>query len=506
MANDSYNTSSKGVIAAGRAITAATSVTVTDTVYQRIYQRVGTSKTVTVSGTYSGPAQLIQARSCPVGTATNALEATYPWSNLDNGPTGGTFSGSLSVPQGDNWVVQARCGKNPAVASSGTHAFGVGIFVAMLGQSNMENMFSSIYGWPLGSPSALVKSATTGGIIRLGAIKDTYPPSSLSATYGSWDSPGSASARDHGNGLVIMANDLVAAFGCPVLMLTYAASGTSSSQWQPGQTYMATFLAGLDAVGGDCEAVIWLQGGNDAASSVSAATYQGNLQNIFNTIKSHTGRGSSNFHFGVVVVGPGLTTSGAWGAAWSAEGTLGPIRKGQLDFVAANTANGAFLAGTDIDGNLAGASPIHIDQASLFRQGRRYTEAIKRRLTGAGNNIEGPRVTGATRSGNVVTVSIAQAGGTALQDGAGGSGGSLQGFRVFDAGTPVSIIATAIAGNTVQLTLASTPTGAVTLDYAMANAPFGSTTSTAAVLYDNQTIPGDSLGLPLQPCPLITVT
>jgi len=505
MAGDSYSCPSGETIFAGCIAPAASAIGITDTAYQRVYQRVGASKSLPVAGTYSGSPYKIQARACPAGTDPAAGAVAYPWQILALNPTGGTFAGNISVPQGDDWIMQVRDGTNHALSASGTHAFGVGIVIGLLGQSNMENSFSSIFGWPLGSPHALVKSSTTT-LQRIGAIKDSFPPSTLSPTYVSWDSIGSTDARDHGNAIVIMANDLVAANNdCPVVLLTYAASGTTSAQWQPGGAYLNAFFTGLDSVGGDCEAVIWLQGETDAQTGVSAATYQSNLQAIFDAIKAHTGR-SSGFHFGTVVVGPAMASAGAWGSAWATEGNLAPIRKAQLDFVAANAGGGAFLAGTDIDGNLAGASAVHIDQTSLFRQGRRYTEALKRRFAGAANGIEGPAIASASRSGTTITVSINQHGGTALQDGAGGSGGSLQGFRVFDGGTPATISSTAISGNTVVLTLAATPTGTVTLDYAMANAPFGSTTAAAAVLYDNQSIPGDSLGLPLQPRQLLTVS
>ena len=105
-----------------------------------------------------------------------------------------------------------------------------------------------------------------------------------------------------------------------------------------------------------------------------------------------------------------------------------------------------------------------------------------------------------------MTVNVTQHGGSLLRDGAGGSGSSLLGFRVFDGGSPMTIISTAISGNTVILTLSATPSGVVTMDYAMENAPFGPTTSPASVCYDSQTIPRDSLGLPLQPKYLFTVS
>lgn len=499
-AGDTHQVASGGVIAAGRFYgTPATSLTLTDTVHPRLYQRVGTAKTLMIGGSYTGPATRIQARACPAGTGLTALESTYPFSTVVNNPTGGTFSASLSVPQGDGLVVQVRDAIDHAVGSTGTHSFGVGAIIALLGQSNMENMFSSVNGWPLGSPSALGKRGTDA-IQRLGAIKDTYPPSTLSPVYGSWDSQGSADVNYHGNGLVIMANDLVSYLGCPVLMMDYAISGTSVTQWQPGQTYLTSLLTALAAVGGDMEAAIWLQGEADSATQMSSATYQTQLTNTLNAIKSATGR--ATLPFGVVMVGAAVN-----GSSWApVEGTMGAIRKAQIDFVAANTSSGAYLAGTDIDGNITGAETVHIDQTCLFRQGRRYTEAVKRNLAGATYNIEGPVIASASHSGNVVTVNVTQRGGTVLKDGAGGSGSSLQGFRVYDGGSPATISSTAIIGNTITLTLASSPAGTVTMDYAMMNLPFGKDRVLSSVCYDNQTIPGDTLGLPLQPKPLFTVS
>lgn len=492
-----------GLVVGGKTSTPATTLTVTDTVHPRLYQRVGTAKTLMIGGSYTGPATRIQARACPAGTGLTALESAYPFSTVVTNPTGGTFSASLSVPQGDGWVVQVRDAIDHAVGSTGTHSFGVGSFIALIGQSNMENLFT-VYAWAYcGAKGAYTHH---GVFARLGNINDNFPPNSFYDMYNGRGGDYAASGWTNDAGyyigtyLTLLANTLVLDLGCPVVILPYAASGTTISVWQPGQTYLNNLLNDVDTIGGDFEAAIWLQGENDASTGTSGATYQSKLQTLFDTCKAHTGRSSSNFHFGVVVVGP--ITNAYPGMVDEA---TAPIRKAQLDFVAANTSNGAFLAGTDIDGNLAGGS-VHIDMPSQLSQATRYAAAIKRRLSGASYGIEGPVITSASRAGTVVTVAVTQQGGSALLDGLGGSGGSLQGFRVFDSGTPMTISSTSISGNTIVLTLSATPSGTVTMDYAMANAPFGATTSPAAVCYDNQTIPGSALGLPLQPKPLFTVS
>lgn len=491
-ANSFYGCQPGSVIVGGKVSTPATSLTVTDTVHPRLYQRVGTAKTLMIGGSYTGPATRIQARACPAGTGLTALESTYPFSTVVTNPTGGTFSASLSVPQGDGLVVQVRDAIDHAVGSTGTHQLGAGSYIGLWGQSNMEQMFDSpSSGTPTGGPSALGQTAVSA-LQRIGVINDAFPPSTLSPVYGTYTSYGApGDMHMHGLPPVYMANDLVAALGCPVALLLRAVSGSSINDWQAGQAYMNAALAGLTAVGGDCEAVIWLLGETDASTGMSAATHQAKLQNVFDTIRAATGR--SVFPFGVVIVGP---ATDAWALAPE---RMGPIRKAQLDFIAANAANGAFNCGTDIDGDITG-STVHLTSASYLRQSYRYTEAIKRKFSGAAYGIEGPAITSASRSGNVITVNVQQHGGTALV------GTGQQAFRVFDDGTPVAIDSSSVVGNTITLTLASTPSGVVTADYAMANAPFGPTTTPDEVCYDNQTIPGDTLGLPLQPKPLFTVT
>lgn len=491
---DSYAVASGGVIAAGRFYgTAATSLTFTDTTYQRLYQRVGTSKSITVAGSSNGTR--IQARACPVGTGLTQDEVLYPFINLTTSHPGGAFSLPLVVPQGDFWVVQIRDGINHALGQTGTHEFGVGAFIALLGQSNMEQMFDDTINYPLGAPGTY---STKNGFVRIGNINPAYPPGTPASVYNSAGTHYHETGFRSGDGLVYAANRMREGLGCPIGILDFAASGSWISLWTSGGAQNTEFLAGLSAIGGDFEAALWLQGETDAQNGTSEAAYKTSLTSLFNQLKTVTGR--STLDFGVVIVGPAT-------AAWTpTEGRMAAMRKAQIDFVAENAAGGAFIAGTDIDGDLGNGSSIHITPSSRTVQGRRYGECIVRRLTGAAYGIEGPVISSASRSGAVVTVNITQQGGTSLKDGAGGSGSALLGFRVFDGGTPCTISSTLISGNAVVLTLSATPSGVVTMDYAMANAPFGSATVASTVCYDDQTIPGSAVGLPLLPKPLFTVS
>jgi len=461
---------------------AATSLTVSDYLADRIFQRVGTSKAVPVTGTSNGDAAQVRAVNMD-GTPATAWE-TMP-------VTGGAYSGLLTVPQGGFYKLQARDAVNTALIANGTNKFAVGVLVGMIGQSNMVRLSELHGGYPLVDLKTRRFANGAWSFVGNYNLSEQYPPNTTVNVYGAnyqFPSP-------NGDGITYFVNYLRAALGVPVGTFEYAVSGSPLSGWVPGGQQYNTFTSAITASGGDCEAAIFLQGEQDAVLGTSGAAYQAGVQSLLDGVRNLVGRDSTNFHFGVVLVGPG--------AGFAPAGRLGAIRKAQLDFVAANT--GAFVCGIATDADLAGDS-IHFNTESQIRQGYRYALGMANRLGALPYGAQGPRITGATRSGVTVTVAIAQNGGTQLLDGAGGNGFALTGFRVFNNGAPVTISSTAISGNSVVLTLASAPGGAVTLDYAMADAPFGGTFVPAASLYDNRTVPGDSLGLPLQPCAAITVT
>ena len=473
----------------GAGSTAATGVTVTDFAGRKVFQR-GVTRTTVVSGTYTGPASSIKARFAPVGTLPTA--ASPVWSTLVSSPTGGVFSGTLVVPVGGPWVVQVADGIDASVAATGSTWVANGAIIALLGQSNMQDPFSQSQDYPIGAKTSL---AWIGGVLaRVGNINDAVAPGSIYP--GGYTSYTNENAAVDGDPLVRLCNELSASIGVPVIVLPYAVGGTQIASWQPGGggSNWTTFAAAAAQAGSDFEGAIWLQGESDAGA-VSPASWKTSLANIHAGCHAITGRNSSNFSFGVGILGP-CTTS------WRAEGLFGPMRIAQLEYVAANA--GASIAACLHDGVLADGA-VHMTVGSRVQYFRRFAEWARRRNAGSPTDMRGPQITGATRAGNVVTVSIAHNGGSTLIDGAGGAGAALQGFRYFDsASAAVAITASAIISATqVRLTLAAAVAG--TLDYAMANAPYGSSTAASSVVYDNQAIPSDSVGLPLQPHAAMTV-
>ena len=115
-------------------------ITVNDFANYRVFQRDigGTSKSVTISGTYSNMNwSRVEARVLQHGTDT----AVVDWTTIDSTPGGGTFSGNLTVPQGGWYNVEIRAldGAGSVIGSSrGTNKWGVGMIILVIGQSNMS--------------------------------------------------------------------------------------------------------------------------------------------------------------------------------------------------------------------------------------------------------------------------------------------------------------------------------------------------------------------------------
>jgi hypothetical protein len=455
----------------------------------KIFQRSGTSKLVPVSFTSNGSnldARVIHARSGAV---------ILDWTPLVTGHPGGAGTANLLVPQCQMGTLQIRDGINTALTASCALRFAVGVVVATLGQSNMFHLYDSPSLYPLASQDTRNYYAA-GNVWEFVSNHDdtnTYPPNTPFSTYGATRTDG----RIKGDGIVYFVNNLAASLGCAVGVLDYAVSGSAIASWQPGSGgNWTTFSNALTASGNDCEVALWYQGEENANAGTSSASWQASLANIMNGIRTQTGRTAANSHFGVVTLGPTVS--------YGAEGSFGTMRAAALAFVASNA--GVFLAGVATDGDVTDG--VHLSAAMQGRLGKRYAKSTYARLIGA--DKPGPKIGGATRSGTTVTVVVT--GGTgALKDGAGGSGAALLGFRFFDAGAggaQIAYTASTISGSTVLLTLASAPAGALTMDYAMANTPYGSASAPvpAAILYDSDTVPGDTLGLPLQPCMAIVVS
>lgn len=407
-----------------------------------------------------------------------ALGDVVPGGGL--GPEAATLSGNVTL--GD--VAPAGSMQSQAEIRYG----------ALIGQSNIANMFSQNAHWPSGDSRATAYISSTER--RIGNIADLYPAGTLTDGLGG----GSYTAGDalvDGDALVYLGNRLAALKGGAIMVHAGAISGTPISTWLTGGSSWTPYAAGVTASGKVPTWAAWLLGESNAGTSM--VTFAASLATVQAQLVSQSGMAAAAFGFAVIPLGPCTT-------GWTAEGNFGPVREVQVAHAASST--GAHLLNSALDASLFGGDSVHWTTDSYIRQARRIAEWVSRWSAGNADSMAGPRITGATRVGAVITVTVAHAGGSTLADGAGGSGSALAGFRVYDGGVLATIGATAItSATTITLTLSAIPSGAVTMDYAMANLPFGATAPAAsAIVYDNTSVTGDTLGLPMQPKPLFTVT
>jgi hypothetical protein len=232
-------------------------LTVTEPADLRIYQRNGTSANVTFSGTYDGSPTAIEARIVEHGTSDEVIT----WTTLDDSPSAGAYSGTLSIPQGGWYNVEVRFANDTEIVANGTHRFGVGVLVCCAGQSNSQQMFT-------------VGSGT--------------PNDTTSRYNGAW-------GVNAGAGAIALANALNDALAVPVGMIDTGVSGAAlTSEGDAGYGYWLNtsgmpwtqWVDRVTDVGGKIELLYWSQGESDAKLSVSSATYSAGLDTLFDRMRT----------------------------------------------------------------------------------------------------------------------------------------------------------------------------------------------------------------------------
>lgn len=450
------------------AASVADAIACTDFTAGRVWQRAKgtTARTLTFSGTYAGTAptsvEVRIVRQSGGGVAQD-------WSALGSlSVGGGAWSGTLSVPQNDaaadgwyNHLARGKDGGGSVIATSSQTAnkWGVGVLVALLGQSNMRNM-------------------TT--------VSSTPPASSdLTRQYtSSWAVVG-------GNGAIRFANQLTAGAGLLVGVLPFAVGGTTVADWNgdAGGIYSA-FTTAVTAVGGDFEFVLWHQGESDAIAGTAKATYKAALDTFYATLRTLTGRNTSQLKFGCALLG--TISDGT-----ATDATTDAVRQAQLEWVAATT--GAFHAGSSVD--MVRTDAYHWTAPYYERMARRYAQAVLHQLGLVAFGAGGPAVASALRYAGSpdVYLTVTHDGGAALEELDGSTdGGSLSGFQASDDdfATTLTVSSTAFSAGEVRLTLSAVPAGGATVKVRY---QYGETPSITNPVYDDTSPQSDTVGLPLRP-------
>ncbi len=356
------------------------SIQITDFKEGRIFQRKGTIGSIIISGVYTGLPRAIEARVLRNGTS----EEVVPWTVVDPSPRNGIFLGELSgVPQGGWYNIQVRDSRNHAVSSRGSHKWAVGILVACLGQSNMKEWFHT--GTDLSSDTLLRKHTDKG-----------------------WSELGT-----RGNAAIAFGNRLIERLDVPVGLIEYSANGSGlrkEADWgtgywentEPGSIYNR-FLAGISALGGSVEYVIWIQGEADAArGTVTEAEYRTSLERfITNQVRSDIGNGSTQANLPFLIVMMIKRPGGE-------DGPHQAIRNAQK-YIAENVAD-CYLAATTLD--LENKGRQHLAAGAYTTLGRRLAQTVLYILKKE-KYYRGPSVTAVTRvDPRTIDITIQHRGGT----------------------------------------------------------------------------------------------
>ena len=270
---------------------AVSTIAVNDFPNYRVFQRDigGTSKSVTISGTYSNMNwNRIDARVLQHGTTTTVVD----WTTIDSTPGGGTFSGNLTVPQGGWYNVEIRAldAAGSVIGSSrGTKKWGVGMIILCIGQSNMSG-----HGQP---PFTIATSDLAVNYSNAGIWEHLSDPYDDGSPAGAVDNDNSTAA---GSMIPALANSLLQTFNFPIAFVPSPKDNSNLySQWayrNPSNHYDTTTLYGQSitkarTVGG-VELIVMHQGEADTNAHRTEAQYEAD----FATLIGHYSRGSLCYH------------------------------------------------------------------------------------------------------------------------------------------------------------------------------------------------------------------
>lgn len=253
-------------------------ISISTPVQYQVFQRSGSSGSVTVTGTYTGNPNRIDARFN--GGA---------WTTIVASPAGNVFSGSFVADQGQG-TLEVRFGNNASITDSKS-TIGVGEVFLVAGQSNAvgQGTNNQTYSSTDGLTATLFgndyvwKNLTDPYDRRTGQI-DTV--SSDASAAGSW--------------VVLLATEIMNNEHVPVAFIPSALSGSGIIEWQPGANHQdRTTLYGsavyrtLQAAPNGIRAVLWHQGEHEAnvgaGTNMTTAEYQGYFISLVNAFYTDLG-------------------------------------------------------------------------------------------------------------------------------------------------------------------------------------------------------------------------
>lgn len=423
---------------------AVTAVTVVAPANERIFQRIGTSAAVALSGTCTGEAPVsIQYRLM----SRDGLTELKAWADIGaTFPAGGSWAATPAVPQGaQKYRLQVRSLRSNAtvIATSDltNNAFGVGDLIGMIGSSSANS-------WSFTSST--------------GAFDDTR--ASMYAN-GAWN----VGSRTYAS---VMATYISQQLDVVIGTIAAGVGGTSIVDW--ARTNRLNCFSGftdiVTALGGKLAGVFASVGSNDAAggSVTSKASHLENINLLFSKIRTHTGQANLPMLIGGYNRRTG-STNGITQETFDIQSNW--VREAEKD--AADQAGSNIYYVQVLDYELTDGIHLVSYTGMCARMGYVWSEAMQ------GRRRNGPRITSFTFSGADLLVDVEHANGTDLTPAINGSG-----FTLTDAsGTPALVSTARVSPTRYRATFDRALVAPVSAKFLAGSAP-----SMAAPIYDNGTM------------------
>lgn len=378
----------RAVVTAKRKVVGGGTVSLTDLPNQRLYQRSGTSAVIPIAGTYNGNGPAIQARVIADADGSEIV----PWATVVASPSGGSWSANLTIPQGGWYKVEVRRAGVANTTKTQTTRFAIGDMWIFAGQSQQLRMSTLVASPPTSDPLTIL-----------------YNSNSL------WQAPG-VLANTGGNGVIRFLNIMRERTGVPQGLTQVSVDGTSIKDWEPGDTAYVNAMNRFQAIG-SVRGILWHQGGTGVQdNSLTRADYKTRLAAL------RTGF-ASNGSFSIFGVFPLMhrVESG------DTDDRVQEIRRAHFEYIQENasTVNLGWTPSVPL------ADEVHQTAAGSEIIAYAYAHGLLHSMGIVAESNLGPRITGVTRSGAKLTLTIAQNGGTGLKVNA---AGMASGFQVFPRG------------------------------------------------------------------------
>lgn len=418
-------------------------------------------RTVPLSGTYSGDVPGLAYRV----VNSSSLVVIKDWALMtDQVIAGGDWSGKAFVPMSST-AAHPKCKVQVASTSDidsygPTNATAVGLCIGNYGQSNATGRNSS-------------------GVATSHEVANAYSwsPENLSV----WQGGTSTTVRR----CQIMASKLAVASGVPAGVLGLGEGATFIHQLNTrgaGVFYLDDNESKAVTANayGYVSSWLWTQGEAEASSGVfNVESYRSNIDTLLAELRAGMSGGYSS-SFGVCIIGR-REDSYAGDAGWSA------ARKCQFEL----TDKPGVYVSTNLNG-LPMVDSLHYTADAYVESCRRAGMSMAKAMGYGGFDGRGPIVTGATRSGAVVTLAVDMNGATSL------SGTGLTNYDVSanDFSTLLAKTSVEVVGASIVITLAADP-GATVKVRSFWGMKYGTPVIAIGTYADGTTIPVEPLFAPI---------